>query len=175
MSAELIRAIDMKDELLRLYREKQPLFQSVVQRFPFDDLAGPFLMSPDASFHRQRVPLLVVGQETSGWTSNVEEIERQMTEYEKFNAGKTKGYSAFWDMIRKLESLLGNSEFSTAWTNLSKFDLYGIRSYGKYEKAFAVADAILVEETRGKNKKMEIIPHHFPFDMIKSTKIQIVF
>lgn len=34
---------------------------------------------------------------------------------------------------------------------------------------------IVVEETKGKNKKQEIIQHDFPFDNIKSTKIQIVF
>jgi hypothetical protein len=71
-----------------------------------------------------------------------------MTAYENFQAGKTNGYSAFWDVIRKVENLLGNDAFSTAWTNLSKFDLYGIRSYGKYEKAFSMADAILADEVR---------------------------
>lgn len=35
--------------------------------------------------------------------------------------------------------------------------------------------SIFVEETKGKNKKMEIIQHEFPFESIKSTKIQIVF
>ena len=34
---------------------------------------------------------------------------------------------------------------------------------------------IVVEETKGKNKKKEVITHHFPFESIKSTKIQIVF
>lgn len=34
---------------------------------------------------------------------------------------------------------------------------------------------IVVEETKGKNKKKEVIVHHFPFESIKSTKIQIVF
>ena len=34
---------------------------------------------------------------------------------------------------------------------------------------------IVVEETRGKNKKKEVIQHTIPFDNIKSTKIQIVF
>jgi ribosome maturation factor RimP len=34
---------------------------------------------------------------------------------------------------------------------------------------------IVIEETRGKNKKKEIKTHRFPFDAIKSTKIQIVF
>lgn len=34
---------------------------------------------------------------------------------------------------------------------------------------------IVVEETKGKNKKKEVIEHNFAFDSIKSTKIQIVF
>lgn len=34
---------------------------------------------------------------------------------------------------------------------------------------------IMVQETRGKNKKLEMIEHRFPFESIKSTKIQIVF
>jgi ribosome maturation factor RimP len=34
---------------------------------------------------------------------------------------------------------------------------------------------IVVEETRGKNKKKEVVQHTFPFNNIKSTKIQIVF
>lgn len=36
-------------------------------------------------------------------------------------------------------------------------------------------DAIVVEETRGKNKKKEVLQHSFLFDHIKSTKIQPVF
>ena len=36
-------------------------------------------------------------------------------------------------------------------------------------------DHIEVEEVRGKNKKQETIQHQFPFENIKSTKIQIVF
>ena len=36
-------------------------------------------------------------------------------------------------------------------------------------------NTITVEETKGKNKKKEVIQHLFPFDEIKSTKIQIVF
>ena len=154
MQPAVINTTSMKEALYNLYREKQPLFRSVVKRFPFDDLAGPFLMSPDSNFRAQALPLLVVGQETSGWTSNVEEIDKQMNVYEEFHAGKSKGYSAFWDNIRKMEALLGNDQFSTAWTNLSKFDLYGIRSYGKYEKAFATADAILAEEVRIVNPGM---------------------
>src|SRR5579863_2231626 len=36
-------------------------------------------------------------------------------------------------------------------------------------------DGIIVEETKGKNKKKEVINHAFLFDNIKTTKIQVVF
>jgi ribosome maturation factor RimP len=36
-------------------------------------------------------------------------------------------------------------------------------------------DGIIIEETRGKNKKKEVINHTFLFDNIKTTKIQVVF
>ncbi len=36
-------------------------------------------------------------------------------------------------------------------------------------------DGIIVEETRGKNKKKELIQHTFLFTQIKTTKIQVVF
>ena len=35
-------------------------------------------------------------------------------------------------------------------------------------------DGIIVEETRGKNKKKEIVNHTFLFENIKTTKIQVV-
>jgi ribosome maturation factor RimP len=49
----------------------------------------------------------------------------------------------------------------------------GIRTDGVLKEVRE--DGIVVEETRGKNKKKEIITHEFPFESIKSTKIQIVF
>jgi len=36
-------------------------------------------------------------------------------------------------------------------------------------------DGLIVEETKGKNKKKEVINHTFLFDNIKTTKIQVVF
>jgi ribosome maturation factor RimP len=43
-------------------------------------------------------------------------------------------------------------------------------------KMLEVSDSgILVEETRGKNKKKEVLQHSFSFDNIKSTKLQVVF
>ena len=49
----------------------------------------------------------------------------------------------------------------------------GVKTEGELK---AVTDtSIEVEEIRGKTKKKETIQHHFPFESIKSTKIQIVF
>ncbi len=52
-----------------------------------------------------------------------------------------------------------------------------LKDGGRVEgKLLEVQDSgIKVEEVKGKNKKQEIIQHEFPFDSIKSTKIQIVF
>lgn len=49
----------------------------------------------------------------------------------------------------------------------------GIKVDGKLAEVFDTH--IIVEEIKGKNKKQEVIQHNFPFENIKSTKIQIVF
>jgi ribosome maturation factor RimP len=42
-------------------------------------------------------------------------------------------------------------------------------------KLLAAEPAVLIEETKGKGKKQEIVQHTIPLDQIKTTKIQIVF
>lgn len=42
-------------------------------------------------------------------------------------------------------------------------------------KLLSAGDEIVVEETKGKGKKQELVQHTFITDQIKSTKIQIVF
>jgi ribosome maturation factor RimP len=49
----------------------------------------------------------------------------------------------------------------------------GVRTDGILKEV--TETGIKIEETRGKNKKKETIEHLFPFETIKSTKIQIVF
>lgn len=138
----------MKEELLRLYLERQSSFKQVLNSFPEDDLAGPFLMSPDEHYKKQRKPLLIIGQETNGWTYFVDEVEKQMDTYEEFNVGKEFDSTTFWNVTRRVERALGNESHSCAWTNLSKFDLYGGKAYGKYEKMIASLDKILVDEIK---------------------------
>lgn len=138
----------MKEELLRLYLDSQANFKQVLNSFPEDDLAGPFLMSPDYHYKKQRNPLLIIGQETNGWTYFVDEVEKQMDTYEEFNVGKGFDSTTFWNVTRRVENALGNDSHSCAWTNLSKFDLYGGKSYGKYEKMIASLDKIIVDEIK---------------------------
>lgn len=138
----------MKEELFRLYQNALPIFREIVSAFPGDELGGPFLMSPKQTYSNQKNPLLVVGQETNGWTYHVDEISKQMDTYEEFNVGEEFNSTTFWNVIRNVEQALGNDPHSCAWTNLSKFDLYGGKSYGKYEKAIAQADKVIVDEIR---------------------------
>jgi hypothetical protein len=138
----------MKEQLLQLYKEKQESFRNVLSSFPSDDLAGPFLMSPSPFYKEQKSPLLIVGQETNGWTYFVDEIERQMYTYEQYNVGSNLDHLPFWNIIRKVEKALGNDPHSCAWTNLSRFDLYGGKSYGKYQKVIKGLDRIIVDEIK---------------------------
>ncbi len=49
----------------------------------------------------------------------------------------------------------------------------GVKTEGVLKSADDAS--IEIEEMKGKGKKQETIRHHFPFESIKSTKIQIVF
>jgi ribosome maturation factor RimP len=61
--------------------------------------------------------------------------------------------------------------------NIGRFaevtDLEGIKTEGKLLSA--TETGIVIEETKGKGKKIEIVQHVVPFEKIKMTKIQIKF
>jgi hypothetical protein len=160
----------MKEQLLQLYRDNVSEFKRVIQQFPHDELTGPFLMSPPTSYNEQLNPLLIVGQETGGWSCFVDNPEKQMDTYESFNNGKKHTNEALWNTVRKVETVIGNDSCTSAWTNISKFDLYGGRSHGKYEKAIARLDNLLLHELEITNPKLCLFftgPH---FD-VRLTKI----
>lgn len=138
----------MKEDLLQLYRNNVNAFRQVANQFPNDDLAGPFLMSPGEAFRNQTVPLLIVGQETNGWSHFVDEPDRQMQTYETYDVGRQQGNLVLWSTVRKIEQAIGNAPCSCAWTNLSRFDLYGGRAHGRYQKAISALDNILLQEIK---------------------------
>lgn len=137
----------MNEELLSLYQTRQADFENIILQFKGTDLAGPLLMSPNPTYGVQKAPLLIVGQETKGWAYlHGNDIHKQMTVYEEFNVGDGYYSSPFWNVTRKVEQALGGVPYSCAWTNLSKFDVEGGRSYGKQEQLIATVDDLLVAE-----------------------------
>lgn len=138
----------MKDKLLVAYSQRHMDFKTVRDKYPDEDLAGPFLMSPNDTYAKQPNPLLIIGQETFGWDYNVDDLSKQMEVYEKFNVGENYHASPFWNVTRKVEKALGNEAHSCAWTNISKYDLDGGRAYGEYETTISTLDNVLVDEIR---------------------------
>jgi hypothetical protein len=107
-------------QLEDLYTENQARFESVREVLKDHDIHGPYLSSPTEFYLEQSIKLLIIGQETAGWTN--EDIKGQMTQYENFRVGKTHN-STFWQMARSLETALGNAAYSCAALNLNKFDV----------------------------------------------------
>jgi hypothetical protein len=137
----------MKEQLKNLYTNNINAFNQIRLTFPNEqfDLPGPFLMSPNTLYSRQKRRLLIIGQQTKGWTYDVD-IEKQQSTYESFNVGENYYSSPFWNITRKLEKAVGNDAFSCAWTNINKFDLEEDRPYGEFEQAISKLDSILIEE-----------------------------
>ncbi|WP_129021337.1 hypothetical protein [Edaphocola flava] len=138
----------MKEQLLKAYQDRQADFKTVKAKFSDEDMAGPFLMSPNDKYAQQPFPLLIVGQETNGWDYHVDDLNKQMRVYENFNVGINYYASTFWNVTRKVEQALGNEPHTCSWTNISKFDLDGGRSYGEYETAIATLDNLLLTEIK---------------------------
>lgn len=138
----------MKKELLTLYKNRQKDFKKIVNTFPEDDLAGPLLMSPSYEYLNSNKRLLIIGQETKSWSYHIDDIEKQMQQYEEFNVGANYYSSPFWNITRKIEDILGNNPHSCAWTNINKFDLDAGRPYGAYEVAISKVDDILLSEIK---------------------------
>lgn len=137
----------MTEALHQLYVSRQADFDNVKSQFQGIDLAGPLLMAPNALYSQQPNPLLIVGQETKGWGYlQGEAIREQMAVYEEFNVGEEYYASPFWNVTRKVEQALGNAPYSCGWTNLSKFDVNGGRSFGSQERIISAVDDLLVSE-----------------------------
>lgn len=93
----------MKELLLKAYQNWHADFKSVKAKFIEEDMAGPFLMSPNEKYAQQPFPLLVIGQETNGWGYHVDDLNKQMEVYEEFNVGIDYYASPFWNVTRKVE------------------------------------------------------------------------
>lgn len=135
----------MKNRLFELYSSKQEEFDTIKVSIKNAKAFGPFLMSPNDKYQKQTNKLLVIGQETKGW-ENFNDLKKQMSVYEGFNLGIKYYSSPFWNVMRKLERGLKNAEYSSAWTNISKFDVDRKRPVGEHEKIISKIDYLLRDE-----------------------------
>lgn len=131
--------------LRELYQNNARQFVDFVNSFPNDDLQGPLLAQPTAYFNQTK-KLLIVGQETFGWSCFYEDIDAQLKEYVNFNMGETYRSTPFWNLTRKVESLIGIERCSCAWTNLNRFDSAGRAPTGAILEKMPVLDYLLKEE-----------------------------
>jgi hypothetical protein len=138
----------MKQQLLSLYESRHDDFKSVRVTHPDEDMAGPFLMSPNDKYKNQQNRLLIVGQETFGWYYHLDDLAKQMTVYEDFNLGEEYYSSPFWNVIRKIERILGKEPYSSAWTNISKYDHNEWRPIGEFANTISKLDDILIQEIK---------------------------
>jgi hypothetical protein len=107
---------------------------------------GPFLMSPENEYQQSKTKLLIIGQETNGWSTTTN-ISTQMSAYREFGLGKTYN-SPFWSIARKLEQAIGTEPCSCAWTNINKYDEKKKRPKQTVREATSELNDILKEEIK---------------------------
>jgi len=78
----------MNEELKNIYESKVEDFTRIVESFPDDDVAGPLLIKPNDLYFRQSKRLMIIGQQTNGWSYYYKDIEKQLRNYEEFNLGE---------------------------------------------------------------------------------------
>jgi hypothetical protein len=130
--------------LRKLYETNFERFTHFVNSFPNEVLYGPLLMEPSAYF-RQTKKLLIIGQETYGWDCEFD-IDALLDKYTKFNVGEKYWASPFWNVTRKVESILGIEKYSCAWSNLNRFDQNEGPPTGKILEAISKLDFLVREE-----------------------------
>jgi len=134
-------------ELLDLYKSYGESLSGPLRAWPDRDLSGPFLISPE-SYWNQSMRLLIVGQETGGWSKNGDDPAAQMNVYRAFEQGRQYRTSPFWNVVRKLEIALGVYPYGCAWTNLNRYDEKGGPPSAEVEQLLRPLDALLREEIR---------------------------
>lgn len=132
--------------LRNLYQKHHEFIFRFADKFPEAGLQGPLFMELSLYFE-QKTKLLIVGQETAGWSDEYHDIDAQLEAYRKFNLGERR-QGPFWNMTRKIESALGIARCSCAWTNLNRFDQNGKPPSGDILNAISSLDFLLKEEIK---------------------------
>ena len=134
------------NRLYELYQANELSIREVKSRCT-GDMEGPFLIAPSNLYWTSAVKVAFVGQETHGWPS-VEDNRIQMQEYVDFNLGEEYYASPFWSVIRKLERSLTDSNFSSAWLNINRFDQAGGVPSDENKGVLSKLDYLLIKELK---------------------------
>ncbi|MHB8057270.1 MAG: hypothetical protein ACYDHC_05175 [Desulfuromonadaceae bacterium] len=132
--------------LLELYKSHESVIYEISSRCS-EDMEGPFLIAPDEAYWSARTKVVFVGQETNGWSSQ-DDISSQMATYTRFDLGKSYYSSPFWNVIRKFESALTGSNFSSAWLNFNRYDQEGGRPSWDNQCILSELDFLFLEELK---------------------------
>jgi len=162
----------MREKLLELYNSRKIDFEYIDKNCTVK-VNGPFLLSPTEMYSRQPNPLLIIGQETNGFCKNEKDLEKRMDCYEKFGSGieYNRKSSPFWNVTRKIEKILGDEEYSCAWTNISKYDQENKTPSLENTKFISKVDNLLIEEINILKPKVCIFYTSYKFDL----RIQNIF
>ena len=131
--------------LEELYKKEENKIIQVRETFPNEDLGGPLLLNVNQYFN-QAIKLMIIGQETFGWDCNYNDQNSLLNTYKNFNFGEHYRSSPFWNIIRKLENLIGIPNFSIAWSNINRFDHNGKEPKGDVLQKIEELDYLLKEE-----------------------------
>lgn len=112
--------MNAQSSLNNFYQLNESAFQNAIEKHTSFNLNGPLLASPSIYFD-QKTKLMVVGQETYGWSQS-SNTQDQLDAYVDFNVGQSYNASPFWNFARKLEDTFDIESFSVAWSNLNRFD-----------------------------------------------------
>jgi len=134
----------INDNLEKVYSSYISGLSDFSLKFTDENLHGPLLIRVK-KYVDEPLKLLCVGQETYGWEQSLS-IKDQLNSYEEFNFGSNYKSTPFWNIIRKVESALGVSPYSIAWSNLNRFDQDAGMPVGTVLEEIVKFDCILKKE-----------------------------
>lgn len=117
----------MQSKLLKLYHKHWGNLNKLIQANPL--LSSPFFIQIPNYYFNQQYKLMIIGQQTNGWSNSENSITGIINGYKEFNLGEHYRSTPFWDFIRKIELNLHIDPYQIVWCNLNRCDY----NYGRPE------------------------------------------
>lgn len=135
---------ECRSKLCTLYHDFWQHWKQVCMTETNYELSPPLLIDPPSEYFDARHRLLIVGQQTCGWSwdgpmlnQTDDHVEALMSQYRGFDLGSTYRSTPFWAAARKLNNLLnGDGDAKFLWGNLVRTDEvhFGINGRKRYRR-----------------------------------------